>query len=144
MANILGKVFITPKGVWDINTAYTKLDLVTSKTGKNTTAYLASDDIVAGTQLTDSKWISWFTVSDGANGAKGTPGDKGEPFKYEDFTVDQLESLKVKGDPGVPGVDGTNIIAISLTKNASGSIIGGTATMSDNSKIAITVTEAEA
>ncbi|QQM14688.1 hypothetical protein CPT_MarsHill_154 [Staphylococcus phage MarsHill] len=33
-------------------------------------------------------------------GEPGTPGAKGEPFKYEDFTSEQLESLKVKGDPG--------------------------------------------
>ena len=28
-------------------------------------------------------------------------GDKGDPFKYSDFTPEQLESLKVKGDAGV-------------------------------------------
>ena len=28
---------------------------------------------------------------------------KGDPFTYEDFTEEQLEALKVKGDPGEPG-----------------------------------------
>lgn len=36
----------------------------------------------------------------GDEGPQGEPGEKGEPFRYEDFTAQQLESLKVKGDPG--------------------------------------------
>ena len=55
---------------------------------------------------------------DGINGAKGEqgipgpPGPKGEPFKYSDFTAEQLALLKGpkgdKGDPGPPGT-GANI-----------------------------------
>ena len=30
-------------------------------------------------------------------------GPQGEPFKYEDFTPEQLEALKVKGDKGDKG-----------------------------------------
>lgn len=30
-------------------------------------------------------------------------GDKGDPFRYSDFTAEQLQSLKVKGDKGDPG-----------------------------------------
>ena len=51
---------------------------------------------------------------DGINGAKGEqgipgqPGPKGEPFKYSDFTAEQLALLKgPKGDPGPPGPPGT-------------------------------------
>lgn len=33
-------------------------------------------------------------------GADGDKGDKGDAFLYEDFTPEQLESLKVKGDKG--------------------------------------------
>lgn len=47
---------------------------------------------------------------DGINGAKGEqgipgpPGPKGEPFKYSDFTSEQLALLKgPKGDPGSGG-----------------------------------------
>ena len=54
---------------------------------------------------------------DGINGAKGEqglqgppgpPGPKGEPFKYSDFTAEQLALLKgPKGDNGEPGPPGT-------------------------------------
>ena len=51
---------------------------------------------------------------DGINGAKGeqgipgSPGPKGEPFKYSDFTAEQLALLKgPKGDKGEPGPPGT-------------------------------------
>ena len=51
---------------------------------------------------------------DGINGAKGEqgipgpPGPKGEPFKYSDFTSEQLALLKgPKGDKGEPGPPGT-------------------------------------
>lgn len=44
---------------------------------------------------------------DGVNGAKGDPGPpgpKGEPFKFSDFTPEQLQALKgPKGDPGSGG-----------------------------------------
>lgn len=47
---------------------------------------------------------------DGINGAKGEqgipgpPGPKGEPFKYSDFTTEQLLALRgPKGDPGSGG-----------------------------------------
>lgn len=36
----------------------------------------------------------------GEKGLKGDPGDKGDPFTYDDFTQEQLEALKVKGDDG--------------------------------------------
>lgn len=34
------------------------------------------------------------------------PGPKGDPFRYEDFTPEQLEALKVKGDKGDEGPEG--------------------------------------
>ena len=40
---------------------------------------------------------------DGRDGVNGLPGAKGDPFTYEDFTEEQLEALKVKGDPGKDG-----------------------------------------
>ena len=36
----------------------------------------------------------------------GIPGPKGDPFRYEDFTPEQLEALKVKGDKGDEGPEG--------------------------------------
>ena len=39
----------------------------------------------------------------GPKGDIGLTGPQGEPFKYEDFTPEQLEALKVKGDKGDMG-----------------------------------------
>lgn len=44
----------------------------------------------------------------GEQGIPGQPGPKGEPFKYSDFTAEQLALLKgPKGDKGEPGPPGT-------------------------------------
>lgn len=44
---------------------------------------------------------------DGINGNPGPQGPKGEPFRYEDFTSEQLADLKgEQGIQGVPGKDG--------------------------------------
>ena len=44
----------------------------------------------------------------GEQGTPGPPGPKGEPFKYSDFTAEQLALLKgPKGDKGEPGPPGT-------------------------------------
>lgn len=41
---------------------------------------------------------------DSLRGPKGDPGDKGDPFKFSDFTPEQLNALKgAKGDTGAPG-----------------------------------------
>lgn len=43
-------------------------------------------------------------TQDQLNSLKGPKGDKGEPFKYSDFTAEQLLALKgPKGDPGTGG-----------------------------------------
>lgn len=43
------------------------------------------------------------------NSLKGPKGDKGEPFKYSDFTAEQLLALKgPKGDPGSGGGQATS------------------------------------
>lgn len=48
----------------------------------------------------------------GLPGEQGTRGPKGEPFRYEDFTQEQLEALKgPKGDKGEDGRDGTSATA---------------------------------
>ena len=45
----------------------------------------------------------------GADGERGLQGPKGEPFKFSDFTQDQLNALKgPKGDPGTRGEPGRN------------------------------------
>lgn len=90
---------------------------------------------------------------DGVKGDTGEKGEKGDPFTYADFTTEQLATLKGekgdkgdKGDPGTNGVNGTNgvdgksITAIAFVKDATGEIVSGTATLSDNSTIEITIT----
>lgn len=46
----------------------------------------------------------------GQKGTNGSKGEKGDPFRYEDFTPDQLQALKgergEKGEPGIKGEDG--------------------------------------
>lgn len=109
---------------------------------------------------TETTTMTVLNGVNGKNGAKGDKGDKGDAFKYSDFTSAQLEALKVKGDKGdkgdagdngkdgaagkngTDGKDGNSITAISLVKDETGEIVSGTATLSDNSVIDITITTA--
>ena len=54
-------------------------------------------------------------------GERGPKGDKGEPFKYEDFTPEQLEALRgpagKDGSNGLDGKDGKDGISITHTWN---------------------------
>jgi hypothetical protein len=59
----------------------------------------------------------------------GTPGKDGDPG--------------AKGDPGAAGKNAPTITAIALT-TTDGKVTAGTATLSDKSTVAITVTEAAA
>lgn len=61
----LGKVFITPKGVWKKSSSYTKLDLVTNKVNKISYGYIATADIPTNTEITDSRWMNLYTLYDG-------------------------------------------------------------------------------
>ena len=48
----------------------------------------------------------------GLPGEQGTRGPKGDPFRYEDFTPEQLEALRgPKGDKGEDGRDGASATA---------------------------------
>lgn len=72
----------------------------------------------------------------GAVGPKGDKGDTGVAGPKGD-----------KGDPGVAGAngaDGKSIKAIVLRTNEGGQVTGGTATLSDESTIEITVSQAGA
>jgi hypothetical protein len=49
---------------------------------------------------------------------RGPQGPKGEPFRYSDFTQDQLNALKgPKGDTGLPGKDGKAFTYADFTPN---------------------------
>lgn len=70
-------------------------------------------DTVAHVTATDRN--NWTNAVQGPKGDPGTPGatgpqgpkgDKGDPFTFSDFTQEQLDSLKVKGDDGEKGDKG--------------------------------------
>ena len=56
----------------------------------------------------------------GAQGIQGFKGDKGDPFTYDDFTPEQLEALKVKGDilVGFFDIEDGNLVAYDTSDNA--------------------------
>lgn len=50
-----------------------------------------------------SEYVKKAEINQYASNTQGPPGPKGEPFKYSDFTQDQLNALKgPKGDKGEP------------------------------------------
>ena len=158
---VLGKVAMTAKGEWSNTTTYEKLDLVTKTESSHASLYIATDDIAAGTDLSNSKWMKLYTVKNGTNGTNGTPGAKGDTGAAATISVGTVTSGAVasvknsgttsaakfdfvlpkgdKGDNGDPGTDGKYITAIALTKDDTGAITGGTATMNDKTTVAITV-----
>lgn len=78
-------------------------------------------------------------VSNEQPGPAGPKGDKGDPGE-----AGATGAPGVKGEKGDQGVPGLSVTAITLTKDASGAVTGGTATLSDNSTVNITVTAQEA
>lgn len=67
--------------------------------------------------------------TDAASGVQGPQGEVGP--------------VGPQGPKGDAGVDGKSVTAIALTTDAEGNVIGGTATLSDESTIEITVTKSE-
>jgi len=54
-----------------------------------------------------SDYVKKTEINQYASSTQGSPGPKGEPFKYSDFTQEQLNALKgPKGDKGEPGPPG--------------------------------------
>lgn len=77
-----------------------------------------------GAKITEgnmAKLIDFLQEQKGPKGEPGTPGEKGEP--------------------GASGKDGASIKSIVLTVNETGKVTGGTATLTNNKTVAITVTE---
>lgn len=60
-----------------------------------------------GFKGTEQEWLDSLRGPQGPEGVPGPPGSKGEPFKYTDFTAEQLAALKgPKGDRGEHGLVG--------------------------------------
>lgn len=104
MANILGKVFMTPKDEWVLTNTYEKLDIVTVTGENETSAYIAKEDIPASTQITDSKWMKLFTVTNGADGTNGTDGQDGEDGAPGAAAGFGTPTATVDNNTGVPSV----------------------------------------
>lgn len=114
-------------------------------TGNGIKSTVMNDDYTLTIKFTDG--TSYTTPSirgeKGETGAKGAKGDKG------DTGAQGIQGIQgEKGDKGDTGKDGTNgkdgtdgtsLTAISFTKDANGEIIGGTATLSDDSTIEISI-----
>ena len=84
----------------------------------------------------------------GEIGPKGDKGDKGDTGdtgpqgpKGDTGAQGPAGQNGAQGATGPAGADGKSITAIALTTNAEGAVTGGTATLSDESIIQITVTQ---
>ena len=65
--------------------------------------------VAHGFRGTEQEWLDSLK---GLQGPQGEPGPKGDPFRYEDFTPEQLTALKgPKGDKGEDGRDGASATA---------------------------------
>lgn len=60
--------------------------------------------VAHGFRGTEQEWLDSLK---GLQGPQGEPGPKGDPFRYEDFTPEQLEALK--GHKGEDGLSAFNI-----------------------------------
>mgnify|MGYP000157673453 CR=1 FL=1 len=62
--------------------------------------------VAHGFRGTEQEWLDSLR---GLQGPQGEPGPKGDPFRYEDFTPEQLAALRgPKGDKGEDGRDGAS------------------------------------
>lgn len=90
----------------------------------------------------------WVDSASGIQGPQGEPGPQGPqgiqgPKGDTGATGPQGPAGQngATGPQGPAGVDGKSVKAITLTTNAEGAVTGGTATLSDNSTIQITITQ---
>lgn len=81
----------------------------------------------------------WIDAASGVQGPKGEKGDTGETGPQGPAGQDGAQGAT--GATGPAGADGKSVTAIELTTNAEGAVTGGTATLSDESTIQITVTK---
>lgn len=104
----------------------TTIDTVTVTVDNNTGTPTATGSISGTTLTLDFKNLKGAKGDKGDTGAAGAKGDTG--------------ATGAKGDAGAAGADGKSVTAIKLT-TTDGAVTGGEATLSDGSKITITVSE---
>ena len=121
-------------------------------TGNGIKSTVMNDDYTLTIEFTDG--TSYTTPSirgeKGETGSKGAKGDKGDTGIQGIQGIQGEKGEKGdKGDTGTSGKDGTNgsngvdgksITAITLVKDETGVIVSGTATLSDDSTIEISIT----
>lgn len=93
---VAGRVAIVPKGEWNAQIAYKRLDAVTH----NNTLYFAKKDVPAGTATSNTEYWSKSIV--GGAGAIATKEDAGNVKPADGLTVAEDGTLKVN-------VDGTTL-----------------------------------
>lgn len=107
MANA-GKILMRPMGEYDPKVTYRYLDVVMH----NYASYICAEENLTGVEPTrdSTSWRIMAETARGEKGEKGDTGEKGEPFRYSDFTLDQLEALRgprgYTGDQGLRGEQG--------------------------------------
>ncbi|XAG97064.1 tail fiber protein [Enterococcus phage VRE9_2] len=92
-----------------------------------------------GKTMTQESFASLVDFLQEQKGPKGDPGETGPAGPKGD-----KGDAGAKGAAGANGTDGKSITAIALTTDESGKVTGGTATLSDQSTIEITVSQAGA
>ncbi len=95
----------------------------------------------------------WTDAASGVQGPQGEVGPQGpqglqgpvgpQGPKGDTGAQGPAGQNGAQGATGPAGVDGKSVTAIELTTDAEGNVIGGTATLSDESTIEITVTKSE-
>lgn len=90
----------------------------------------------------------WTDAASGVQGPQGPAGPKGEKGdtgetgpKGDKGDKGDTGAQGPAGQDGAAGADGKSITAIALTTDETGRVTGGTATLSDESTIKITVTQ---
>lgn len=73
---------------------------MTVKDGASITSVEVNSDNTLTCTLSDGSTVTTTNKIKTVKGDKGDPGKDGKDFTYSDFTEEQLEALKVKGDDG--------------------------------------------
>lgn len=91
----IGRIRPRMRGAHSTSASYLVMDLVRNSGG--TIAYMAVKDVPAGIALTNTEY--WVVFAD-VSSLRGPQGEVGPAFTFEDFTAEELESLR--GPQGEP------------------------------------------